>query len=505
MQLTPNRFDYWENPALQRGWALLRFELLFLFWAIMEMAIITPLALAIFSWTAVYSPAQIATGVLCCIMLPFYLARGLTWYGLSRLRQRQILMVTAVFVVIFTIRNLGYESSSLFDMSWIGQFFRNLTIANDNSWQRDLGLFALITVSWWRGIMLVSSHIDTSRFGQRFTRLSLYLLPAIIVVAAFRDEWSNLSFVTLYFATSLITMMLTRVEQAERKHGSILTSMSPRWLTAVSVTSLFITFLASGTALFVSGSWQRLTAAFGPIWSGLQLSLSTSLLTLAYLASPFLLPLENLFNFLIRIFQRGFDILFEAAPPPEENDFQGSTNEWLIETLTQPPSDGILANTNWRIVLLILLIILIVVATILVGRYFQADKTVQEPSRFRNIMTDISRRLTPPRFQKKEKGKNSDWRDWKTAVSIINIYQNMLNAAAQFGYPRDESETPYEFLTTLKLIWPEHHQEVKIITNAYVNIKYGQFPESKEELQSIQDSWRIIKDSEPIILNQENS
>ena len=504
MQLTPNRFDYWENPAMQRGWALLRFELLFLFWAIMEMAIITPLALAIFSWTAVYSPAQIATGVLCCMLLPFYLARGLTWYGLSRLRQRQILMITAVLVVIFTIRNLGYESSSLFDMSWIGQFFRNLTIANDNSWQRDLGLFAIITLSWWRGITLVSSHIDTSRFGQRFTRLSLYVLPAIIILAAFREEWSIMSFVTLYFATSLITMILTRVEQAERKHGSILTSMSPRWLTAVSGSSLLITFVATGTALFVSGSWQRLTTTLGPIWSGLQLALISSFLTMAYLASPFLAIFESLLTLLIRIFQHGFDVIFEAAPPPEENDFQGPTNEWLIETLTQPPSDGFLANTNWRIVLLLLLIVLIIGATILVGRYFQADKTMQEPSRFRSIMADISSRLTPPRFQKKEK-KDADWRDWKTAVSIINIYQNMLNAAAQFGYPRDESETPYEFLATLKLIWPEHHQEVRIITNAYVNIKYGQFPESKEELRSIQDSWRIIKDSEPIILNEENS
>lgn len=489
---------------MQRGWALFRFELLFLFWAMMEMAIITPFALALFSWTEVYAPAQVAVGVLCCMMLPFYLARGLNWYGFSRLRQRQILIVTAVFVVIFTVRNLGYQPTSLFDMSWIGQFFRNLATTNDNSWQRDMGVFALITVSWWRGIVLVSSHIDTSRFGQRFTRLSLYLLPATIVLAVFRQEWSILAFITLYFVTGLITMALVRVEQDERKHGAILSSMSPRWLTAVSSASLLIIFMATGTAIFVSGSWQRLTSAFGPIWVGLQLSISTALLTLAYLAAPLLNLLDDLFKFLVRIFQRGFAILFETAPPPQENDFSSPPNEWLIETLTQPAKQGLFANINWRIVLFVALIIIIVVATILVGRYFQADKTVREAGQFKGIMGNIRSRLIPPRYRKKEKKKNTDWRNWKTAVSIIKIYENMLQAATDLGYSRDKAETPYEYLATLKIVWPEHQKQTRIITQAYVNIKYGQFPESKEELREIQNSWRIIKNSKSTNLDTEN-
>ena len=40
-------------------------------------------------------------------------------------------------------------------------------------------------------------------------------------------------------------------------------------------------------------------------------------------------------------------------------------------------------------------------------------------------------------------------RDWQTAVSIRRIYRKMLRAADASGYPRLDTETPYEFLKTL--------------------------------------------------------
>ncbi len=503
MQLTPNRFDYWQSPTMQRTWALIRFELLYLAWAVMDMALITPIALALFTWMSPFSTAQVATAVLLLIMFPFYLARLLTWARFSRGQQRQILMLTALFVVALAVRNIGYETTSLFDMRWIGQFFRNLALSNDNSWQRDLGLFALITVAWWRGIMLVSYHIDTSRFGLRFKRGSLYLLPAIVLLATVRQEWSILSFVTLYFVTSLIAMVLTRVEQAERNQGAILSSMSPRWLTAVSASSILVTLLAGATALFVSGDGGiKAATTLGPVWMGLRLSLSTIGLTIAYLAAPFIAIFEAIFNFIINIFQKGFANLFEAAPPAEDaSDFQAPANEWIIETLTRPQT---LAAINWRLVLFVVLVLFIVIVTLLVGRYFQADKTGQGNGRFGKLLADVSHKLTPPRFRQKRQ-KEKDWRNWETAASIIKIYQDMLHAAAQLAYPRDKTETPYEYLATLKIVWPQYFPESRLITHAYVNIKYGQFPESQAELQEIKDSWNRIKKSKESPLEREKS
>ena len=69
----------------------------------------------------------------------------------------------------------------------------------------------------------------------------------------------------------------------------------------------------------------------------------------------------------------------------------------------------------------------------------------------------------------------------------------MIQIAREIGYPRDASETPYEYLKTLFQLWPEHRQEVQLITRAYVKIRYGEFPETKEEFEAIIVAWERVK------------
>ena len=283
MQRTPMQINYGENPTKWWQWARLRFECLFLSWAMMEMALIAPLALVLFPWTTAFPTGQLAAGVLICMLLPFYLTRGLTWAYVPRRRQRQILAGTAVFVLILAIRHFSYDSTSILDTRWTGQIFGNFATANNKTWQHSLGVFVIITIAWWRGITLVSHYVVTSRsFGFRLRHNSLVYLPIIVVLATLRQEWAILPFITLYFVCSPIAMILTRVEEAEREHGAILSSISPRWLSIVALNSLILSLLTTGTAVFVSGSWEKIIDAFGSLWLGLQLSLAATIFTLAY-------------------------------------------------------------------------------------------------------------------------------------------------------------------------------------------------------------------------------
>ncbi|NIV35076.1 MAG: DUF4129 domain-containing protein [Anaerolineae bacterium] len=75
------------------------------------------------------------------------------------------------------------------------------------------------------------------------------------------------------------------------------------------------------------------------------------------------------------------------------------------------------------------------------------------------------------------------------AVSIRRIYGNMVQMATEAGYPRDKTQTPYEYLATLHRAFPDSEQEFTIITEAYVNAHYGEVPDSQEELQRIRDCW----------------
>jgi hypothetical protein len=80
-----------------------------------------------------------------------------------------------------------------------------------------------------------------------------------------------------------------------------------------------------------------------------------------------------------------------------------------------------------------------------------------------------------------------------SAVTIRRIYANLLRLAAEAGYPRAEAQTPHEYLETLHEALPGSEADVATITEAYVNARYGQVPDTREELQRIRDCWERVR------------
>jgi hypothetical protein len=68
--------------------------------------------------------------------------------------------------------------------------------------------------------------------------------------------------------------------------------------------------------------------------------------------------------------------------------------------------------------------------------------------------------------------------------------------ATEAGYPRDKTQTPYEYLATLHQAFPASEDEFTVITEAYVNAHYGQVPDSHEEIQRIRDCWERARSRE---------
>jgi hypothetical protein len=89
------------------------------------------------------------------------------------------------------------------------------------------------------------------------------------------------------------------------------------------------------------------------------------------------------------------------------------------------------------------------------------------------------------------------WQKWRTAVSIRRIYRAMMQLAATNGYPKLDAETPYEYLKTLAQWWPHHPVEVRLITDAYVKLRYGEIPETTDELAAIWLAWQRLQQAQP--------
>ncbi|MCP5096544.1 MAG: hypothetical protein GY943_13410, partial [Chloroflexi bacterium] len=314
------------NFKRMRAWSYFRRELLYITWALMEVALIVPVSLAVMQW-ATWSPTTVAFGVLGVMLIPFYLARLMTWLKLPLRLQQQIMIGIALFTILWSIRSINYEMESAFDFSWISQFFTNLTVANSNLWQHDLGLFGLITLAWWRGTLLVSRTLDVVKFGLRFRRSSLYFAPLIILLAYFQLDWSILPFILLFFLAGLTAVTLTRAEQAELEQKAIIAAISPRWLTTVFSFSLGITLLASGISRFISGNFSGIFSLFTPVWQALRIGSISTGLTILYLISPLLDVFNAILEAIIAFWKWAFSRLFIPVDDPQTENTQEAVQD----------------------------------------------------------------------------------------------------------------------------------------------------------------------------------
>src|SRR5690606_28765907 len=89
------------------------------------------------------------------------------------------------------------------------------------------------------------------------------------------------------------------------------------------------------------------------------------------------------------------------------------------------------------------------------------------------------------------------WQQWRAAASIRRLYQEMSALAASYGFPRAGAQTPYEYRQTLAELWPQGQAESDLITQAYVRVRYGELPESAEELQALQRAWEHLRRQPP--------
>jgi hypothetical protein len=257
------------------------------------------------------------------------------------------------------------------------------------------------------------------------------------------------------------------------------------------------TFLGGATAVFVSSlSGESLGRWLSPSWQALRWGGQTIGLTASYLIAPFLDSIEAAIQFLVHLYQQGFALLFEANPDAQEAQESGeglmeAFNKWLLTQ--EPGGPGLFNSVNWRFVIIG---IVLLIALLILVQFYRKNLVAQGNGRFGKILLDVTDQIPFVRSRReKRQNKQNNWRNWRTAVSIIKIYQQMIQIGSEVGYPRNNSETPYEYLKTLFKLWPDCKQEVQLITGAYIKVRYGEFPETREEFEAIKSAWERVQET----------
>ncbi len=470
-------------------------------WALMEVALITPIVMSVFRWTRYWPPGQVTLWLLLLILLPFNLARLFTLFSIPKEMQRNWMAILLLFTALLSIRTMLHSPNSLFDFGWIADFYRNLAEESNQQWTMDIGLFLFTCFLWWRGLRLIGRDPDINRIGNRFRIGSFIIVPIMIWMGTRLLLWDVLPFVLLFFASGLTAVALIRADQLERDSTGFSGSLTPSWISTIALIATAISFLAAFVAIFVGGDSTILLVGWtAPIWQAIRFGTASIIATFSLLALPIVEVFTSILNYLLALWGELIsdqwravqDATAEQGPPP-------TGQPELFSTPTPTPLE---TTDGTKIGIILALIGITLIVTLALSRlYRQAMVAIEDRGQ-----ADGTRGIRPkrPSFAQQLLEKMGLFKGLGTAVSIRIIYWQMCRAAAGVGFTRSDSETPYEYQSTLKRIWPTNTKDVQTITNAYVQIRYGEIPESKEELDAIKAAWQRLEETEPMTNNSDS-
>lgn len=486
---------------LAASWGAVRRELFPLSWAMMDVALITPLALSLLRWARYWPPGQVALLVLLLLLLPYNLVRLTSLLNWPKARQQRLLTAVLLLLLFITLRTLLH--GPLLDFRWLGQMGTALRQSRANFWLRDAGLFLLVVVAWGRGQGMVERQPDINSMGLRLRVGGLLLSPLVIWLATARLLFTVAPFVLLYFLAALTAVALIRAEQIEQERSGLSAPLTPRWFGGIFVANLLVILTAALFTLIISGNAPFLVVNWlNPLWQALSQLGTVAFVTASYLAFPLLQRLSVVMEWLAWLIQlvvtpllallRGVGVETQALPPTQQlltfNDFVELTNQ---------------LHPSVKVGLLLIPLGVVLLISFFLGRLGRLATAHRhsQPTGERPLTEDEEE----PSLAERLLDRLGMVRHWRTAVSIRRIYHQMCRAAAGAGYPRARAQTPYEYVRVLAQVWPGHEADVAQVTHAYVRVRYGEVPDDPAELAAIRAAWERLERTPPLSREEEGA
>jgi hypothetical protein len=82
---------------------------------------------------------------------------------------------------------------------------------------------------------------------------------------------------------------------------------------------------------------------------------------------------------------------------------------------------------------------------------------------------------------------------FQAAARIRQIYTDLLELCSELELPRPDSQTPLEFLDTIQKTLTSVQEPLNTITQAYLKVRYGELPETREEVLAVETAWEQVQ------------
>lgn len=474
------------------AWGYIRHELVFLGFAVMELSLLTPVVMLFIGWARYWPAYQVFLWLLLVMLLPLNLIRLMGILNFDLKRQRRVLIIALLLTLVQSWRLLLYSGGSPFDFRWLSLFFDSLGEGGNMLWTRDLSVFLITSFTWWRGIRLAIRYPEINNAGLRLRLGGLIFFPIIAWLSSSILDENIVPFVMMFFLAALTVITLVRAENIEQERSGTAATLNASWFGVVAgAAALIVLFSGVVTALVTGESLFLVMAWLSPLWGALQFGATVSGLALFHMTYPAL----DIFARFVQILAAFFGgVLGQISATIRDSGLLGEPQLPEVPTIEETV-DILEPSLGGRTVTAILMLGLVILIGLALARTFRKTTfTTRDSDRSRQPTDEAG---DEPGMGRRVLERLGIFRQWRAAASVRRIYRLMCKQAGLAGYPRLGIETPYEYLPTLFKVWPEHAAESRLITEAFVRVRYGELPETAEELELLRSAWLRIESAVP--------
>jgi hypothetical protein len=390
-------------------------------------------------------------------------------------RKRWFFVGWSIFVVLVALKLLAYPNQAIDIGGLIASPVDAFIRAGGNLLEIWIVVFILITAT--RGMTIGTAFASNTQLYTQFTLTSIFMM-VYTFVAGFDKPVQVIGMITAYFFFALLSLASSRIVNSKTSFGPRSPDYDLRWSSGILVYLL----LLGSSGFFIGG----IVFVFIP-WF---IELIYPFLRIFILAIGILLGI--LLDLVVKLLQNVVQVLANTGIFKNASDFLKRIEEFSQQTQTWQNENMQNMGTPFNLLLFIIfiLVILIIFFIIVTRRLTRLRKIRLQQGKDANINLE-----NPPTAiaNKSSRRKLRGAARSQAALRIRQTYSDLMQLFEKLNAPRPEAYTPLEFLPKMIIVLPERSHDLELITRAYQDIRYGELPETEDEVTEILAAWKRIQ------------
>jgi hypothetical protein len=473
---------FWRNIQFRRN-ILFRGRL----WSILAISMLLGMeSTAVALWyQALFAPAGVSWAgilgllftVLCASLLMLQAMQRFRW---SRFARQAVFIVWLVLAAFASLKLFYYLNSAISISELVGMPVRYI-IRSDVS---AVNFYHLVVIALlvWRGVSLANKPVNLTGVQVSFQLWLILLLLYGMLFAPLYPTQATLG-LYLFLFCGLVAMSSARVASLSEARGGRIPRFGFGWMASIVASALALVGLSILVSWMAGGRVVQ-------ILSGVLMVIFAILTALVlFLLSPLLLYLAGHIPQLADLIQQLLTRLSNLPYSEQIARLIAVMNEALKKVVPY-----ILATRALVLVGILALLVLVILLALYI-RGSQARTVLEEetsriePGAQDNPLQKLLRRL----LQGARAMRGYHPAQLLAAARVRHIYRQLLALSKKMGAERLSSITPLEFLPSLVSLLPGEDDSLGLITRAYLKVRYGEYPETRQEVESVEAAWKRVR------------